>query len=160
MPNTTYFRLPKMRWAYVFNMTLRKECPLMNSHFRYTCITTLLIMISLSGLLVRSQKLFAISTIATPWFNEAPLLFRKRLFLTWKTQKFSRDVWEKRRISKNFERFFVRLINEIGYEEVLQKYLFDRREIADDILFRMYMGKCPNILDGYQCRYNKAKFSA
>lgn len=61
---------------------------------------------------------------------------------------------------KNFERFFMRLINEIGYEEVLQKYLFDGSEVADDILFRMYMGKCPNILDGYQCRYNKADFSA
>lgn len=53
---------------------------------------------------------------------------------------------------RSFERFFMRLINEIGYEEVLQKYLFDRSQVADDILVRMYMGKCPNILDGYQCR--------
>ena len=64
----------------------------------------------------------------------------------------------KERNYRNFETFFMRLINELGYEEVLQRYIFDRTEVAEDMLVRMYMGKCPNTLDGYQCRYNKADF--
>ena len=42
---------------------------------------------------------------------------------------------------RNFERFFLKMIDEHGYEWVLQKYLLDGSEIADDMLCRIYMGK-------------------
>ena len=58
---------------------------------------------------------------------------------------------------KNFEKFFMGQINEHGYEEVMQKYLFRRSEAADDLLIRNYMGEySPKvILDGiakYRCQ--------
>lgn len=43
---------------------------------------------------------------------------------------------------KNFEKFFMGEITKLGYEEVLQKYMFNGSEVADDILWRMYQGKC------------------
>lgn len=46
---------------------------------------------------------------------------------------------------RNFERFFLSQINEIGYEQVMQKYLFDESEVANDILCRMYMGMSTEI---------------
>ena len=42
---------------------------------------------------------------------------------------------------RNFERFFLKQIDEHGYQYVLQKYLLDKSEIADDMLCRIYMGK-------------------
>lgn len=40
----------------------------------------------------------------------------------------------------NYCRFFEDEINRIGYQAVLQKYLVDGSEIADDMLCRIYMG--------------------
>lgn len=42
---------------------------------------------------------------------------------------------------RNFERFFLKQINEHGYQAVLQKYLIGGDEVADDMLCRIYMGK-------------------
>ena len=42
---------------------------------------------------------------------------------------------------RNFERFFLKMIDEHGYQWVLQKYLLDGSEIADDMICRIYMGK-------------------
>lgn len=42
---------------------------------------------------------------------------------------------------RNFERFFLKQIDEHGYQHVLQKYLLDGSEIADDMLCRVYMGE-------------------
>lgn len=49
---------------------------------------------------------------------------------------------------RNYEKFFMGVINEIGYEAVLQKYLLDGSGVADDILLRMYMGEFPRALYG------------
>ena len=42
---------------------------------------------------------------------------------------------------RNYERFFLKQINELGYEAVLQKYLVGGDEVADDMLCRIYHGK-------------------
>lgn len=41
---------------------------------------------------------------------------------------------------RNFERFFLKEIDEHGYQTVLQKYLVGGDEVADDMLCRIYMG--------------------
>ena len=41
---------------------------------------------------------------------------------------------------RNFERFFLRLIERDGYQKVLQKYMVDGGVIADDMMSRIYMG--------------------
>ncbi|MCJ1479652.1 hypothetical protein MMC13_008338 [Lambiella insularis] len=41
---------------------------------------------------------------------------------------------------RNYERFFLKQINEHGYETVLQRYLVGGDEVADDMLCRIYMG--------------------
>lgn len=43
----------------------------------------------------------------------------------------------------NYCRFFEDEINRLGYQAVLQKYLVDGSEIADDMLCRIYMGSSP-----------------
>ena len=41
---------------------------------------------------------------------------------------------------RNFERFFLKQISELGYEAVLQKYLVGGDEVANDMLCRIYHG--------------------
>lgn len=41
---------------------------------------------------------------------------------------------------RNFEIFFLNEINEKGFEAVLQKYLVDGSELANDMMYRIYMG--------------------
>lgn len=41
---------------------------------------------------------------------------------------------------RNYERFFLKQINEQGYEAVLQKYLIGGDEVAEDMLCRIYHG--------------------
>jgi hypothetical protein len=43
---------------------------------------------------------------------------------------------------RNFEKFFLGQINRKGYQAVLQKYLVGGGQIANDMMFRIYMGKC------------------
>ena len=42
---------------------------------------------------------------------------------------------------RNFEKFFLEQIKKNGYEAVLRKYLVDGGAIANDMMFRIYMGK-------------------
>ena len=42
---------------------------------------------------------------------------------------------------RNFEQFFLRQITENGYQAVLQKYLVGESELANDMRYRIYMGK-------------------
>ena len=42
---------------------------------------------------------------------------------------------------RNYERFFLKQINDLGYEAVLQKYLIGGDDIADDMLCRIYHGQ-------------------
>lgn len=44
---------------------------------------------------------------------------------------------------RNFEVFFMKKIKEKGYEWVMQKYLLDRGEIADEMVSHIYMGMPP-----------------
>ena len=44
---------------------------------------------------------------------------------------------------RNFERYFMRQINDKGYEWVLQKYLANDGELAEDMRYRIYMGSGP-----------------
>ena len=46
---------------------------------------------------------------------------------------------------RNFECFFLKQINDHGYEVVLQEYLLGGSEVADDMLCRIFHGK-PEIL--------------
>ena len=46
---------------------------------------------------------------------------------------------------RNFERFFLKQINEQGYEAVLQKYLVGGDSVADDMLCRIYHGQPPAV---------------
>ena len=41
---------------------------------------------------------------------------------------------------RNYERFFLKQINEQGYQAVLQKYLVGGSDIANDMLNRIYHG--------------------
>ena len=41
---------------------------------------------------------------------------------------------------RNYERFFLKQINEHGYEAVLQRYLVGGDSVADDMLCRIYHG--------------------
>ena len=41
---------------------------------------------------------------------------------------------------RNYERFFLKQINEQGYEAVLQRYLVGGDSVADDMLCRIYHG--------------------
>lgn len=41
---------------------------------------------------------------------------------------------------RNFERFFLNQITQKGYQAVLQKYLIGGGDVADDMLYRIYMG--------------------
>lgn len=43
---------------------------------------------------------------------------------------------------RNFEKYFIGQIQEKGYEAVLQKYLVDGGDIANDMHYRIYMGMC------------------
>ena len=43
---------------------------------------------------------------------------------------------------RNYEKFFLGQINQKGYQAVLQKYLVGDGQIANDMMFRIYMGKC------------------
>lgn len=43
---------------------------------------------------------------------------------------------------RNFEKYFIGQIQEKGYEAVLQKYLVDGGDIANDLHYRIYMGMC------------------
>jgi hypothetical protein len=43
---------------------------------------------------------------------------------------------------RNFEVFFMKKIKELGYEVVLQKYLFDRSALAEEMMSHVYMGTC------------------
>jgi Questin oxidase-like len=45
----------------------------------------------------------------------------------------------------SFTAFFEREIANLGYEEVLQKYMFGGTEVADDLLARMYHGQSKTI---------------
>ena len=42
---------------------------------------------------------------------------------------------------RNFEKFFLAQISKRGYQAVLQDYLVGGSDIANDMLFRIYMGK-------------------
>ena len=42
---------------------------------------------------------------------------------------------------RNFERFFLKQINDHGYEAMLQKYLVGGDEVANDMLCRIYHGE-------------------
>lgn len=44
----------------------------------------------------------------------------------------------------DFVTFFEREIYQLGYQEVLQRYMVGGGEIADDLLGRMYHGECPS----------------
>ena len=70
--------------------------------------------------------------------SEAPWSFRATLSTTWRYPVFSRDAQEEN--FRNFERFFLKQISELGYEAVLQKYLVGDDEVADDMLCRIYHG--------------------
>ena len=41
---------------------------------------------------------------------------------------------------RNFEVFFMNKIKEIGYQAVMQKYLLNRGEIADEMMSHIYIG--------------------
>lgn len=41
---------------------------------------------------------------------------------------------------RNFEMFFLNMFKKIGWQATLQKYLLDRSPLADDMMFRLYMG--------------------
>jgi hypothetical protein len=42
---------------------------------------------------------------------------------------------------RNFEKFFLRMIERDGYQKVLQKYMVGGGDIANDMMNRIYMGK-------------------
>ncbi|KAH8434288.1 questin oxidase family protein [Aspergillus melleus] len=61
----------------------------------------------------------------------------------------------------NYCRFFEDEINRIGYQAVLQKYLVDGSEIADDMLCRIYMGYVHGIIHiGMALEFKQARLLA